>query len=118
MSDTDAARCDDFFENETQKEDFNKQFILDFYRVAINDPPRFPILARHFYIPNYIQHDATTADGIEARIAAYVAVYGNSTRPPVPLIRNVAADGDLVWVHEKDVNPKTNNERAVVNIYR
>ena len=118
---TTGDRCDYLFRSEEMKEAFNKRLVLDFYRAAFtNDPSDFAPAAEEFIIADgYIQHNPNVKDGRAEIISNYNAFMVNVTQSPIEFISHVAADGDLVWIHEKDESPPGSaGSAALVNIFR
>lgn len=80
----------------------NKKIVLDFYQEMFGDKD---LSAVDRYIDaDYIQHNPTVADGAEAFKTAAAGWFKGAPKTKVD-VQRIAAEGDLVFIHIKNIEP-------------
>jgi predicted SnoaL-like aldol condensation-catalyzing enzyme len=97
----------------TQEED-NKKLVRTFYQSLIGDKDISAIDT--FLAEDFVQHNPNMLDGSDALKKAFSADFANAPKIKIDF-RNIAADGDLVFLHLKMKNPKGKFE-AVADVFR
>lgn len=94
----------------------NKANVLDFYELAFNQH-KLQEAVDKYVGAEYLQHNPSVADGGQAFIDAF-ALFLKEHPTSKAVVKRVAADGDLVWLHvHSQVDDKDIGE-AVVDIFR
>ena len=93
---------------------YNKKLVTDFYQKIFGDHDFTHI--DHYLLPTYIQHNPNVADGSEAFEKAVKVWLQNEPKTKID-IQHIAAEGDLVFLHVKDVLPD-GKLQSVIDIFR
>ena len=97
-----------------KQEEANKKLVMTFYQKLIGDKDVSAI--DQYLSPNYITHNPQMQNGREALKNAFNKDFGNAPKIKVDF-RNVAADGNFVFLHMKMQNPAGKYE-AVADIFK
>lgn len=92
----------------------NKRLVLDFYQTVFGDKDLTHV--DDYLLPTYIQHNQHVADGRAAFKKAAAGWFVGAKKTKIDF-RHVAAEGDLVFVHVRNVTP-AGKVQAVVDIFR
>lgn len=99
----------------TQKElEYNKKLVVDFYQKIFGDKDFTNI--DHYLLPTYIQHNPEVADGAKPFEDA-VKVWLKDVPKTKVDVQHIAAEGDLVFLHIKEVLPD-GKLQSVIDIFR
>jgi len=82
---------------DVKTEEANKKMVVTFYQAFFGDHD-FSNSAEKYVAPGYIQHNPGLPDGRDALVNYFKGIFANVPKGK-PDIRQVAADGDLVWLH-------------------
>jgi len=94
----------------------NKKFVTEFYQALYGDKDSNAI--DKYVADNVIEHNPLAKDGKEWLRNAVRPFFSNPNIEKVKIdIKRIAADGDLVWLHVRDVAPN-GKVFARVNIFR
>ncbi|WP_413532118.1 ester cyclase [Empedobacter brevis] len=92
----------------------NKKVVLDFYQQMFGDKD---LTAVDKYIATeYIQHNPEVADGAAAFKKAAESWFKGAPKTKID-VQHIAAEGDLVFLHVKDINPD-GSLKSVIDIFR
>lgn len=93
----------------------NKQNAINFYKMAYNGNPR---KAAELYAGNeYIQHNPSVEDGIEAFIQYFERLAREYPDKTIEFVRAIA-EGDLVALHTHQVWSSINKEYVTMDFFR
>lgn len=94
----------------------NKKIVVDFYEMAFNQHK--PTAASKKHIGNkYIQHNPFVPNGAEP-FYTYFEEHFKKNPESKAVIKRVAADGDLVYLHVHSTENKKDPGSAVIDIFR
>ena len=93
----------------------NKKIVTDFYQQMFGDKD-ISAVDKYISSDEYIQHNPTVADGAEAFKEAAKIWFEGAPRTKVDILR-IAAEGDLVFIHVRDMNPD-GSLQSVIDIFR
>ncbi|MDO5652379.1 MAG: nuclear transport factor 2 family protein [Moraxella sp.] len=103
-------------EHDRQQTERNKANVLAFYEMAFNQHKVQQ--AVNLYVGDkYLQHNPTVADGGQAFVNAFAPFLAENAGSRA-VVKRVAADGDLVWVHVHSTLNADDAGEAVVDIFR
>ncbi len=97
-----------------KQEEANKKLVMTFYQQLLGDKNIEAIDT--FLAKDFISHNPFLLDGSEAMKSFFNPYFANATKTKVDF-RNVAADGDLVFLHMKMTNP-IGGYRAVADVFK
>lgn len=123
ISCTDSSKkVESSFENNNTKcdsikylHDTNKEVVLNFYQQMFGDKD-ISAVDRYISAKEYIQHNPTVPDGAEAFKEAAKGWFEGAPKTKVD-IQRIAAEGDLVFIHIKNVNPD-GSLTSTIDIFR
>ena len=81
---------------DVKTEEANKKLVVAFYQSFFGDHDLSS--AEKYLAPSYIQHNPGLPDGRDALVNMAKGLFANAPKGKAD-IRQVAADGDLVWLH-------------------
>lgn len=105
------AQCD----SNKQLLESNKKIVTDFYQQMFGDKD-ISAVDKYISSDEYIQHNPTVADGAEAFKEAAKGWFEGAPKTKVD-IQRIAAEGDLVFIHIKDIKPD-GSLQSVIDIFR
>lgn len=92
----------------------NKKIVRDFYQQMFGDKDLTAV--DRYIAPEYIQHNPTVPDGAEPFKEAAKGWFEGAPKTKVD-IQRIAAEGDLVFIHVKNINPD-GSLQSVIDIFR
>ncbi len=110
-----VARAADQPARDPAQEEKNKKFVVEFYDALFNKHDMSSI--DRAIGPTYTQHNPAAADGTAA-LKAFLTPFFQAHPHTKSTITQVAADGDLVFLHVHSQADDADPGRAVVDIFR
>lgn len=96
------------------QDEANKKLVLDFYQRMFGDKDVTAV--DDYILPSYIQHNPDVADGAEAFKKEAIIWFKDQPKTKID-VQHIAADGDLVFIHLKNVNPE-GGLTSTIDIFR